>query len=40
MMLTTLFVKLQDREIPEDDPRLLMVSKTYDRMNRFGNRPT
>ncbi|XP_027922490.1 pentatricopeptide repeat-containing protein At4g35850, mitochondrial [Vigna unguiculata] len=31
---------LKDREIPEDDPRLLMVSKTYDRMNRFGNRPT
>ncbi|ESW23592.1 hypothetical protein PHAVU_004G060400 [Phaseolus vulgaris] len=32
---------LKDREIPEDDPRLLLVSKTYDRMrSRFGNRPT
>ncbi|WVZ13699.1 hypothetical protein V8G54_011265 [Vigna mungo] len=30
---------LKDREIPEDDPRLLMVSKAYNRMNtRTGNR--
>ncbi|KAK7364838.1 hypothetical protein VNO80_13582 [Phaseolus coccineus] len=32
---------LKDREIPGDDPRLLLVSETYDRMrSRFGNRPT
>ncbi|CAJ1947502.1 unnamed protein product, partial [Sphenostylis stenocarpa] len=32
---------LKDREIPEDDPRLLLVSTTYDNMRvRFGKRPT
>ncbi|XP_061339556.1 pentatricopeptide repeat-containing protein At4g35850, mitochondrial isoform X2 [Gastrolobium bilobum] len=30
---------LKDREIPEDDPRLLLVSRTYDNLRlRFGNR--
>ncbi|XP_027359171.1 pentatricopeptide repeat-containing protein At4g35850, mitochondrial isoform X2 [Abrus precatorius] len=30
---------LKDREIPEDDPRLLLVSQTYDNLRaRFGNR--
>lgn len=30
---------LKDREIPEDDPRLLLVSRTYDNLSaRFGNR--
>ncbi|KAF1879453.1 hypothetical protein Lal_00005919 [Lupinus albus] len=30
---------LKDREIPEDDPRLLLVTRTYDNLRgRFGNR--
>ncbi|KAK7316146.1 hypothetical protein VNO77_34919 [Canavalia gladiata] len=30
---------LKDRDIPEDDPRLLLVSRTYDNLRmRFGNR--
>ncbi|KAI4348229.1 hypothetical protein L6164_008977 [Bauhinia variegata] len=33
------YLGLKDREIPEDDPRLLMVSRTYDNLRlRFGNR--
>lgn len=38
--LFQLLLELQEREIPEDDPRLILVSRAYENMRlKFGTGP-
>jgi len=35
-MFTAMYVELQDRQIPQDDPRLMLVTQMYDNLrSRF-----